>query len=264
MQRVSSRGNPYHDELGRFSSADKSKLKSEKSERQYNAQSENRRIASKCTFTPAKTKEEAANFAKSLGVDLDTDCFTLEQCNDINRVTEETVVEFPKTNGYIKKISSTEHYYAVEREENIKKIEEHYAKKGIPKGAAKKLAEIEYNFFSKLGSTSLVVMSDFEDGSMYISTNRSVNIPFITNTYNDSFEARVYHEYGHVIALKYSPDLGKSVYDKFGKTKIRIGLSEYAATSSEELIAEGWTECKTGKKPRNIALTVGEYLRGLK
>lgn len=282
MERVSSRGNPYHHPAGspkggQFASKGTSNSTiSEKTDEQYEAATENRRVESVLTFTPAETKEEAVAFANGLGVEVDYSEFTVEQCNVVNRVLEETFVEFPETRKSLRFIGSAESHMKEISTENLSIIKQQYIEDGMPEKVAEKLVAIESklaDMTERMGAHYAVVESidgDNRNLHMFLHPMEIVEhdndgpIARMKQLLKGKFRRTAYHEFGHVIAMTYSPDEGEEFSKQFSKMEVVTGLSTYAATTHCELMAEGWAEYKTRKRPRRIALAIGKYLRSLR
>lgn len=131
MQRKSSRGNPWHDERGRFCHGPEAKtdtwgnpisdeqrseavLSSEQSEEYYQAKTLHRNgevggtldrqepkpVVRESKFTPAKSIKEAETYARNtLGIKAFYKGLSLEQANTCNECVQQTFEQFPKTRG---------------------------------------------------------------------------------------------------------------------------------------------------------------------
>ena len=82
-------------------------------------------------------------------------------------------------------------------------------------------------------------------------------------------ESVVYHELGHLIDYLCNLSEKFSLRDFVSRLSIydvQLGLSQYATTSTQELIAEAFAECMCNESPRPIAAQIGriidfEYLK---
>ena len=76
-------------------------------------------------------------------------------------------------------------------------------------------------------------------------------------------ESVVYHEIGHMIDylcnFSHSPEYSAHM-DRFSPREISANLSEYAQTSPEEAVAEGFAEYMCNPSPRPMARWIGEEL----
>lgn len=263
--RASSRGNPNHDELGRFCSVDRIKTRSESTTEQYKARTDNRALEEQCAFSPARSIEAAEKFTRTLGIKPNFNGFTLNQCNEINKALKETLTEYPELAGKIKVVGSTESYTKQEQSKDIEKMQENYIQEGKSKRTARTLAEISVGMKERLMIDHSVCIP--QRGEIYIN-QKSERVKIIdeithSNTYEKGvFSSRVYHELGHMIAYYYTPDEGKEFSS--GLPGFRTNLSRYADFDHKELMAEGWAEYKTSIRPRGITIAVGEYLKGLR
>jgi hypothetical protein len=83
----------------------------------------------------------------------------------------------------------------------------------------------------------------------------------------DTLKSTIDHEFGHKIAIDKKASILRYFEDHgidFTEDQIISGLSEYAATSIDEFLAEGYSEYVNNPHPRPIAKLIGDLMTGRK
>jgi len=68
------------------------------------------------------------------------------------------------------------------------------------------------------------------------------------------------HEMGHLIADKWRPDGGWTLWESLSAREIAAGLSQYATKNYDEFLAEGWSEFFGSPSPRPLAVKIGQIM----
>ena len=245
-------------------------------------------------FVPAKTRAEAEEFTRSLGVRPYFKGLDIDTCNECNRALAETLNEFPEIKKDIRVIGSGQEInkeikrrlkpiIAAEFQE---KYEGSFPQSAIDRGVKKTLNQYGkrmdgYAYFSRknlragASSEKAEIMNEYSGIYLHTKNMHSANATRVDYTRdvarrfhpeNTSFNATkaiIDHELGHAIDHAYG--ISEKVNTR-GKTKDEIanGLSRYALENNREYVAEAWCEYRNSPTPRKIAIEVGEIIEGVK
>lgn len=239
--------NPYHDSLGRFSTADgaasftyapgrsKAHDNAIAREKERHAKEEESKKPKRVEFSPAKTKKEAVEYAKSelgftnvsYGTKLDIDTI-----NHINEEIANIQARYPET-----------------------------------KGACQALNTSSGNFYAAVYTTA--------EGSMTLKIGTKIygnGMDYVKKAYESDVKAGfhpvgtdagsvIWHEYGHVLATV-------STKEKFGasptgKIAANYGsMRDFAMSRNSNAVEKEWLFAaakSTGKKPSEIMSAVSRY-----
>ena len=229
------------------------------------------KIEIKIEFTPAKTKEEAEDYAKKFAKNVDYSRISVENCNAINKKLDELTTKYPineleiiggttkgraimrawyngidinrKAIGGSSLADEQNQFISLQesRKNKIEQIKGRY-KNAIPKDMQKQINILENQL-------------KFKRWSVFDSEN--------------PIGSTVTHEYGHIVADQYfgqingskaNPNYDKNyelrkyvkkwdeVFLKAKKTGDIYNLSEYSATNAYEFFAESFTAKELGEK----------------
>ena len=195
---------------------------------EYESRESDSRIELKITdFEPAKTKEEAVEFAKSLGVTPYYDGLSLNACNTINGSMQALFREFPETKKNLNVIGSAQEINRALKKEVKKTVFDYCQKEGrqydesvkVAKAIASKSAGKvmrSWAAFYRCNENCSSVLYDVEEKfkGVYINEKSADTDSALLNKrcavskkYHpvgcDTFKSTIDHEFGHVIDKSY-------------------------------------------------------------
>lgn len=287
MVRKSSRGNPNHDEMGRFCSAPGVST-SEKSPAEYEMVTDLRQ-SQYADFTPAKTMAEAKAYAFDLGVTPYYEGLDLHTANMCNLCVKDTFEQFPEVRSIVKVIGSKRAIDRAISRDMIPIVEADFMKRyggRYPKLFIKAAARISVakTLFRSKGMAYICYPSNGEDAKsrvmakysgIYLASANSLRTQIEyrslimhkfapKGTGKNSVKAVIDHEMGHAIerANKISDNesLMRDIKSHYNHKEVKDGLSECAGISSREFFAEVWCEYKNSPDPRPIAMKYGQLM----
>lgn len=237
-------------------------------------------------FQPAKSIEEAEEYAKSLGVTPFYKKMDLEVANALNESLAYGFEHFPRIREKIQVVGdaqeinkefkkrltpSVELQYADKYPFITGKTKESYVKRTVSKAVGRVSANVMA--FVRSGHTAEV----YEVSGIYVNQKFGRNAERLKYTAQEceklgwhpegtaSAKAVVDHEIGHFIDMAYgvSERGGFHLYRE-NAYKAREVLSEYAGANEKEYIAEGYSEWRNNPKPRRAATEVGRLMESLR
>ena len=236
-------------------------------------------------FIPAKTRQEAEEFAKRFAKDVDYSRISVDNCNVINEKLNELTSKYPINE--LEKIGGSVRGRAIMRawyeglEINRKAISESI------------LANMQRDFEAIQNATRLQIerMKSRYVNAIPKDIQRQINVLEKKLQYNrwavysgsNPLGTLVTHEYGHIIADQYFGQLNgakanpnfdtnyelrsyvkkwNDVFQRAKKSGDIYGLSEYGATNAEEFFAESFSARELGEElPDYVSDLLEEILR---
>lgn len=241
--------NPYHDERGRFATADgyasfttRTKDPSKQHmadaavarEKERNAKEEESKKPKRVEFTPAKTKKEAVEYAQtelgfskvSYGTKLDIDTI-----NHINEEIANIQAAQPMVKGAVQELSTT--------------TANCYAQVALSPDGTMRFQVSSKAYGSGLESLKQSYARDVESGFHPAGTD---------------YKSIIYHEYGHVMAAISSKNkVGVGAHERVNSWD---GRTEYISSLRGHTTEKAWlfsAAKKTGQKPSELMKSVSRY-----
>jgi hypothetical protein len=234
-------------------------------------------------FVPAKTVQEAAEYAQTTGLALKADYTNLhlDAANAMNEAIEDTIRLFPEMRGRMEFIGSAQ---ARNRAYKADRINQLVTRGGMSEASAKKFVDravgriearvwaqsVPWDGFkgitfneARLNPNQLATWQVMADRM-----ERSGFHPVGCNTLKSVVDHELGHQIDDLLDLKNNPKVldlyrNRSRFTQDGQTaaSIKEQLSQYAEVGGiEEFIAESWAEFRNNPNPRWIAREIGEII----
>lgn len=241
------------------------------------------------TFIPAKSIEEAEDFARDIGVDNPIyKGLELETINAINEALHKSVRDYPEIKDYLLKVGNGQAINRLAKKEmedwiiansadvatslywdeydvvaHAKRLASHWVGRMGATEIAYARSGVATPPFDKFWERfrGIMVNSNKPYSELVVGAAKYENgwHPKGASTVKSYFD----HEVGHIIDYAYGIRSDKdmiALFNQYTKREIETGLSGYGATSIAEFIAEGYTEYVNSPAPREIARQIGAII----